>query len=70
MPDRGISIWRGDGSVSVYVQGGFLYEFLSSPKNHGGQWFIDGGWGGPPGPVRVTWDNDHWRYDGFPPHDD
>lgn len=31
-------------------------SFLSKPENFGGSWMIDGGWGGPPGPVVVRWD--------------
>jgi len=30
-------------------------EFLSEPKNQAGTWLIDGGWGGPPGPIHVRW---------------
>ena len=35
-------------------------EFLSRPENQCGTWRIDGGWGGPPGPVEVEW-CDHCR---------
>lgn len=42
-------------------------EWLSRPENQGGTWLIDGGWGGPPGPLRVDWANGAWVSRGFPP---
>lgn len=44
-------------------------EFLSRPENQSGEWLIDGGWGGPPGAIKVSWDDDSqdWENLGFPP---
>lgn len=45
-------------------------EFLSNPANQVGTWLIDGGWGGPPGPIHVRW-NAHkgvWENGGFGGH--
>jgi hypothetical protein len=38
-----------------YRYGVNVEQFLSKPENFGGTWLIDGGWGGPPGPIRVDW---------------
>jgi hypothetical protein len=38
-----------------YRYGVSVEQFLSEPENFGGTWLIDGGWGGPPGPIRVDW---------------
>lgn len=69
MKDYGVSITRAG------IKGGSLWrgtvgEFLSIPNNQSGSWFIDGGWGGPPGPIRVDWDGKQWINKGFPPHED
>lgn len=42
-------------------------EFLSKPENQQGVWLIDGGWGGPPGPIYVRWNNNisEWENGGF-----
>lgn len=45
-------------------------EFLSRPENQSGAWFIDGGWGGPPGRIKVEWHNGQWVDRGFPPYDE
>lgn len=44
-------------------------ERLSKPESQSGTWYIDGGWGGPPGPVRLDWDESgkKWANRGFPP---
>ena len=42
-------------------------EWLLKPENQSGEWFIDGGWGGPPGPIKVKWDGEKWINKGFPP---
>lgn len=45
-------------------------EFLSIPENQQGVWLIDGGWGGPPGPIHVRWDAEkkEWENGGFCGH--
>jgi len=65
-----VCIWRAgqkEDSARKCTVGGFL----SIEENQSGSWFIDGGWGGPPGPVMVRWDYDSkkWLNKGFPPHD-
>lgn len=42
-------------------------EFLSHPENQCGTWCIDGGWGGPPGPIHVRWNErtQEWENGGF-----
>lgn len=42
-------------------------EFLSRPENQSGLWLIDGGWGYPPGPVHVKWNEItmEWENGGF-----
>lgn len=66
-----VCIWRrGDNGESA--RRCTVGEFLSLPETRGGSWYIDGGWGGPPGPIRVDWDESvaAWRNRGFPPWDD
>ena len=57
-----VCIWRergdpldegGDSRVEMSVG-----EFLSIDKNKKGVWLIDGGWGGPPGPIHVRYNED------------
>lgn len=59
-----VCIWRlgeaGGRRDSVTVR-----QFLSDPANQSGTWLIDGGWGGPPGPIHVRWTVDHWENGGF-----
>jgi hypothetical protein len=51
-----VAIFRpGQLGDSVYRRGVTVEQFLCQPENFGGSWLIDGGWGGPPGPVRVDW---------------
>lgn len=77
MPAVGISIKRwgfykgAPGAVS-YMWRGTVGEFLSLPEHQSGSWYIDGGWGGPPGPIRVDWieAERYWKCRGFPPWDD
>ncbi len=51
-----VCIWRGasdeDSGRTCSVG-----EFLAKPENQSGTWMIDGGWGGPPGPIHVRWDD-------------
>jgi hypothetical protein len=49
----------GDG---CYRYGVTVEQFLGMPENFGGTWLIDGGWGGPPGPVRVDWLSSELRW--------
>lgn len=67
MPDVGVAIWRPDRSEEVMWHG-TVGEFLGDPLRLSGRWLIDGGWGGPPGPVAVEWDGEAWRNLGFPPY--
>jgi len=61
-----VCIWRiddeGEDARTCTVE-----EWLSKPENFGGEWLIDGGWGGPPGPIKVRWDGEKWQNLGFPP---
>jgi hypothetical protein len=66
MPNIGVCIWREDKSFEIYYKG-TVGEFLSRKENQYGNWLIDGGWGGPPGPIKVIWNNYHWVNYGFPP---
>ena len=61
----GVSIWRRDRSEDYDFQG-TVGEFLMDTKNQHGLWLIDGGWGGPPGPIHVRWnDEGFWENGGF-----
>lgn len=62
-----VCIWRPDKSVDAKTKS--LRDFLAKEENYGGDWHIDGGWGGPPGPIKVSWDDDEscWINKGFPP---
>ena len=64
-PEVGVAISRSGGKV-VYVKYS-VGEFLSQPENMSGEWYIDGGWGGPPGPIKVVWNGHYWENHGFPP---
>lgn len=59
-----VCIWRkGDhGEDARHCTVG---EFLSRPENQSGTWLIDGGWGGPPGPIYVRWDGSAWEFGGY-----
>ena len=65
MPPIGVAIKR-DGGDSNFVQES-VGLFLSKEENQSGTWRIDGGWGGPPGPIVVKWDPDAkvWINGGF-----
>ena len=69
MFDVGAAIWRPGSSETAYYTRGkeTVGEFLS--RHQSGEWLIDGGWGGPPGPLRVKWDGNDWINLGFPPWD-
>ncbi|MDE2101666.1 MAG: hypothetical protein KGL39_30750, partial [Patescibacteria group bacterium] len=64
MPGVGVCIWRPDGTEDHCVQTN-VGEFLSRPENQSGTWLIDGGWGGPPGPIHVRWNGTDWDNGGF-----
>jgi hypothetical protein len=65
-----VCIWRmpRDGKESAMKCS--VGEFLSCTENQNGSWYIDGGWGGPPGAIRVDWDQElsAWVNRGFPPY--
>lgn len=64
-----VCIWRkGDHSDSARTCS--VGEWLSRPENQSGTWLIDGGWGGPPGPLHVRWDaaQQAWESGGFCGH--
>jgi hypothetical protein len=66
VPGLGVCIWRPDRSEDVCVEQ-TVGEFLSEPQRQSGEWLIDGGWGGPPGPIKVRWAGGQWQVLGFPP---
>lgn len=63
----GLHIWRPDRSEEHVFRGKSVGEFLDDASNQSGAWLIDGGWFGPPGPIRVRWVDGEWVNDGFPP---
>lgn len=59
MPGVGVMIWRrGEGRGPMWQ--GTVGEFLGRPDYQNGTWLIDGGWGGPPGPIEVDWIDGAW----------
>jgi hypothetical protein len=61
-----VCIWRsGDHGASGRKCS--VGEWLSNPDNQSGAWLIDGGWGGPPGPIHVRWNEEQkaWENGGF-----
>lgn len=62
-----VCIWRTDrpAGESSARYGISVGDWLSQPENQSGTWLIDGGWGGPPGPVHVRWDGDKWINGGY-----
>lgn len=71
----GVCIWRMNDDPlketdewkdeALYI--GTVGEFLSKKKNQIGLWLVDGGWGGPPGPIHVRWNDEtcEWENGGF-----
>lgn len=55
----------GAGQDENYRHGVTVGEFLSQPENQSGVWCVDGGWGGPPGPIHVAWVDGRWQSWGF-----
>lgn len=49
-----VCIWRA-GDKGDSARRCTVGEWLSDPHNQSGVWLIDGGWGGPPGPIHVAW---------------
>lgn len=61
-----VCIWRrGDASNETARYGVTVRDFLADPANQSGEWLIDGGWGGPPGPIIVRWRGGAWENGGF-----
>jgi len=60
----GVCIWRKDRSEDHFWPA-TVGEFLSNPARQSGTWLIDGGWGGPPGPIHVRWNGEYWENGGF-----
>lgn len=62
-----VCIWRkGDSGETARRM--TVGEFLADPQNQSGDWYIDGGWGGPPGPIVVRWNGSHWINGGYCGH--
>ncbi len=64
-----VCIWRKDDHRDS-GRSGSVGEWLSTPEHQRGDWYIDGGWGGPPGPLVVRWDDEQraWLNGGFCGH--
>lgn len=64
-----VCIWRADrsGDGDSARHGVTVGEWLSRPENQSGTWLIDGGWGGPPGPIHVRWNEAEkaWENGGY-----
>ena len=63
MPGSGVAIWRL-GEPIHYIKD-TVASFLLTTENQSDTWLIDGGWGGPPGPIHVEWIGDKWVNRGF-----
>ncbi|KKN88154.1 hypothetical protein LCGC14_0252260 [marine sediment metagenome] len=60
----GVAIWRrGEGRGPMWK--GTVGEFLNRSDYQSGTWLIDGGWGGPPGPIEVDWVDGQWVSQGY-----
>ena len=66
-----VCIWRKSGDPlddgADHARRCSVGEFLSLPENQRGTWLVDGGWGGPPGPIHIRWDEStqEWENGGF-----
>lgn len=66
-----VGIWREKGDPLDDGKECYRYcsvgEFLSKEENKKGTWCIDGGWGYPPGPIHVRWNEItmEWENGGF-----
>lgn len=63
-----LCIWRPGTTARSFAKGQSVGEFLSNPANQSGTWLIDGGWGGPPGPIHVRWNGEFWENGGYCGH--
>lgn len=64
MPGVGVAIWAKDHCIKeVYFQGTVGEFLLTASRNV--VWCIDGGWGGPPGPIFVKFIDGAWSNGGF-----
>lgn len=62
----GVAIWPSGEACGDHYHDCSVGEFLSDPINQHGTWCIDGGWGGPPGPIVVRWHKDgYWENGGY-----
>lgn len=61
-----ICIWQ-ENQKDKHDQKCAVWEWLCKEENQHGTWFIDGGWGGPPGAVHVRWNNEkqEWENGGY-----
>jgi len=61
-----VLLWR-EGSDETIKWMGTVGEFLDIKENQNGTWLIDGGWGGPPGPIHVRYNEttSEWEHGGF-----
>ena len=61
-----VCIWR-PGSHGPSDRKCTVGEWLSISDNQSGTWLIDGGWGGPPGPIHVRWNAEQqvWENGGY-----
>jgi hypothetical protein len=61
-----VCIWR-EGDNGCVARKCTVKDWLSRPENQSGTWLIDGGWGGPPGPIHVRWaeTRQEWENGGF-----
>lgn len=62
-----VCIWRPDRQTGEPSDrhGITVEDWLSRSENYGGIWLIDGGWGGPPGPLTVAWTGVDWEPCGY-----
>lgn len=59
--DQSGVIWRKGGEE----YSGKLRLFFEDHKNQSGVWYVDCGWGGPPGALAFQWVNNKWINRGF-----
>ncbi len=58
-----VCIWRMPRDGSDSARKCTVGDWLSRPENQSGTWLIDGGWGGPPGPIHVRWNEADQAWD-------
>lgn len=66
MPSVGVCFWREDRREPTKTAKS-VKEFLEDPANQKGFWLMDGGWGGPPGPVVLKYHRfmGVWTFHGY-----